>query len=303
MVTELPKPKAGPGQVLIKVRAASVNPMDRNIAGGGMKEQMPGTFPMVLGADLAGVVEALGEGATKFSPGEEVFGQLMVAPLGSAGTYAEDVAVTEEAPLAPVPAGMDPVVAAAIPTAGGSALDIVDLLEPLAGKTVLIVGAAGGVGSFVTQFAANAGAHVIANAHESADERMRSYGAAETVDHNLDSVMRAVAAGHPGGIDILIDVASDAGAFAELATLVKRGGIALTTTFVADTAALNAGGITGVNYVVRVSSELLERVADELVAGRIAAPPIRDIRLDDVPAAFKAIGHGDGKTVITMVPH
>src|SRR4051794_24447698 len=88
VVTELPKPTAGHGQLLIKVHAASVNPMDRNIAGGGMKEQMPGTFPMVLGADMAGVVEAVGEGATRFSPGDEVFGQLLIAPLGSAGTYA-----------------------------------------------------------------------------------------------------------------------------------------------------------------------------------------------------------------------
>jgi NADPH:quinone reductase len=300
VVTELPKPKPGPGQLLIKIHAASVNPMDRNIAAGGMKEQMPGTFPMVLGADMAGVVEALGEGATKFSPGDEVFGQLFIAPLGSTGTYAEEVAVTEDAPLAPVPVGFDPMVAAALPTAGGTALDIVELLEPLAGKTVLIVGAAGGVGSFATQLAANAGAHVIANAHESADDRMRSYGAAETVDHNLDSVMHAVAAGHPDGIDILIDVASDADAFAELATLVKRGGTALTTTFVADVGTLADAGITGINYVVSVSPDLLERVADELVAGRITKPPITDIRLDQVPAAFEGIGHGDGKTVITM---
>jgi NADPH:quinone reductase len=302
VVTELPNPKPGPGQLLIKVHAASVNPFDRDIADGGMKQQMPGTFPMVLGSDVAGVVEALGDGAKKFSPGDEVFGQILVAPLGSAGTYAEAVAVTEDAPLAPVPVGLDPMVAAALPTAGGTALDIVESLEPLAGKTVLIVGAAGGVGSFATQFAANAGAHVIANAHESADDRMRSYGAAETVDHNLESVMRAVRAAHPDGIDILIDVASDADAFAELASLVKAGGTALTTTSVADVGALAADGITGVNYVVTISTELLTRVVDELVAGRIAKPPIRDIRLDEVPAAFEGIGHGDGKTVITMRP-
>lgn len=300
VVTELPKPKPGPGQLLIKVHAASLNPMDRSIADGGMRQQMPGTFPMVLGADVAGVVEAVGDGAKKFSPGDEVFGQLFIAPLGSAGTYAEEVAVTEDAPLAPVPAGLDPMVAAALPTAGGTALDIVELLQPLAGKTVLIVGAAGGVGSFATQFAANAGAHVIANAHESADERMRSYGAAETVDHNLDSVIRAVRAAHPDGIDMLIDVASDADAFAELATLVKRGGTALTTKSVADVGTLADAGIMGVNYVVSISPELLERVADELVAGRIAKPPITDIRLDQVPAALEGIGHGDGKTVITM---
>ena len=300
VVTELPKPKAGPGQLLIKVQAASVNPMDRIIANGGMKDRVPAMFPMVLGTDVAGVVEALGDGAKRFSPGDEVFGQLRIAPLGSAGTYAEDVAVAEDAPLAPVPDGLDPVVAAALPTAGGTALDIVDWLEPVDGKTVLIVGAAGGVGSFATQFAANAGAHVIANAHDSAAERMRSYGAAETVDHNLASVMHTVAAAHPDGIDILIDLASDAEAFAELATLIKRGGTALTTKSVADSATLDAGGITGVNFVARVSTELLERVADELVDGRMVTPPITDIRLHEVPAAFKGIGHGDGKTVITM---
>ena len=92
VVTELPKPKAGPGQLLIKVQAASVNPMDRNIANGGMKDRVPAMFPMVLGTDVAGVVEALGDGAKRFSPGDEVFGQLRIAPLGSAGTYAEDVA-------------------------------------------------------------------------------------------------------------------------------------------------------------------------------------------------------------------
>src|SRR5580692_5022868 len=162
VVAEVPTPQAGPGQVLIKLRAAGMNPMDRTLASGDWKP-MPATFPMVLGADGAGVVEKLGEGSSKFSIGDDLFGQLLIPPLGSAGTYAEYVAVTEDAPLVTVPAGLDDVVAAALPTAGGAGLALVDLLEPLAGKTVLIVGAGGGVGSFATQFAANAGASVIAN--------------------------------------------------------------------------------------------------------------------------------------------
>ena len=89
VVTELPKPKPGPGQLLIKVHAASLNPMDRNIADGGWKERMPGTFPMVLGADVAGVVEALGDGAKRFSPGDEVFGI-------SRGSFAEYAACRSE---------------------------------------------------------------------------------------------------------------------------------------------------------------------------------------------------------------
>jgi len=156
-VAEMPTPQPGAGQVLIRLHAAGMNPMDRALASGAWKP-MPATFPMVLGVDGAGVVEQLGPGASRFSIGDDLFGQLLIAPLGSAGTYAEYVAVTEDAPLARVPGGLDDVVAAALPTAGGAGLALVDLLEPLADKTVLIVGAGGGVGSFTTQFAANAGA-------------------------------------------------------------------------------------------------------------------------------------------------
>ena len=129
-VAEMPTPGPGPGQVLIKLRAAGMNPMDRMLASGAWKP-MPATFPMVLGADGAGVVEQLGEGSSRFSVGDDLFGQLLIAPLGSAGTYAEYVAVTEDAPLARVPTGLDDVVAAALPTAGGAGLALVDLLEPL----------------------------------------------------------------------------------------------------------------------------------------------------------------------------
>lgn len=157
-VTELPIPQAGPGQVLIAIQVAGMNPMDANIANGGWQDVMPATFPMVLGADLAGTVREDGPGAARFAPGDEVFGQLLIPPLGSTGTYAQYVACGQDAPLARIPAGLDPVTAAALPTAGVTALEIAESLAPLDGKIVLIVGAAGGVGSFVTQFAAQAGA-------------------------------------------------------------------------------------------------------------------------------------------------
>src|SRR5712671_5059956 len=89
-MAEVATPEPGPGQVLIKLRAAGMNPMDRTLASGAWKP-MPATFPMVLGADGAGVVEKLGEGTSRYSGGEHVFGRLLVAPLGSAGTYAEFV--------------------------------------------------------------------------------------------------------------------------------------------------------------------------------------------------------------------
>ena len=204
-VAEIPTPEPGARQIRIRLRAAGMNPMDLWLASGAWKP-MPATFPMVLGADGAGVVDKLGEGTSRYSVGDDLFGQLLIAPLGSAGTYAEYVAVTEDAPLARVPTGLDDVVAAALPTAGGTGLALVDHLGPLADKTVLIVGAGGGVGSFATQFAANADGNVIANVRADDAERMRGYGAKETIDRRAVALPAAVRQAHPDGIDVLIDL-------------------------------------------------------------------------------------------------
>lgn len=165
-IVELPAPEVAPGRILIKIAAAGMNPMDRSIAGGVWKSVMAATFPMILGFDVAGVVGDIGEETTRFGVRESIMGQLLLPPVGAFGTYAEYVAVSERATLTRIPSGVDPAVAAAAPTAGMSGLAIVDSVSPLDGKTVLIVGAAGGVGSFATQLAANAGAKVIANVRQ-----------------------------------------------------------------------------------------------------------------------------------------
>lgn len=313
VVAKVPTPQPGPGQVLIKLRAAGMNPMDRTLASGEWRP-MPATFPMVLGADGAGVVDVVGEGTARFSVGDRVFGQLLVAPLGSAGTYAEYVAVTQDAPLVLVPGHLDLVLAAALPTAGMTGLYLVEhVLGALTGKVLLIVGAGGGIGSFATQFAANAGAHVVANVLGAAADRMRKYGAAETVDHTLTPLADAVHKAHPEGIDALLDLASDRDAFAELAALVRPGGTAVSTKFVADNGALQLGGVTGVNFALHhfnrgggdrslASSELLDRVAEAVSSERIVAPPITRISLDEAPIVLRAWNQrpADGKTVITL---
>jgi NADPH2:quinone reductase len=299
-VTDLPRPRPGPGQVLIAVRAAGMNPMDMQIANGGWKDRMPATFPMVLGADLAGIVEEDGPGMAVFEPGDLVFGQLLIAPLGSAGTYAEYVAVSGDAPLAHVPAGLDPVTAAALPTSGGTAMAIAESLAPLAGKIVLIVGASGGVGSFLTQLAAQAGAHVDAGAPAAEAGRMRRYGAAETIDRAATPLPDAVARAHPDGIDVLVDLASDGQQFAVLARHVRPGGTAITTRYVADRETLARAGVTGVNFQLPMTVPLLDRLAAAVVAGTLVPPPITRISLDEVPELVSRHGHAEGKTVITM---
>jgi NADPH:quinone reductase-like Zn-dependent oxidoreductase len=208
--------------------------------------------------------------------------------------------VSASAPLARTPETLDPVVAAALPTAGATALEIVDTLSPLRGKTMLLVGAGGGVGSFLTQFAAEAGAEIIASVRESAAKRVRHYGAAETIDYEETSVVDAVRRSHPDGIDVLVDLADDAPEFAELARFVRRGGTALTTRYVADAGTLKAAGVTGINFQSKLTADVLRRVADAVAKGRIAPPPITRITLADVPAVLnKPVGQADGKTVVT----
>jgi NADPH:quinone reductase len=300
-LVELPDPRPGPGQVLIKVRAAGMNPMDRSIADGALASRFDANFPLIMGVDVSGVVEATGENAARFVSGDEVFGQLFIPPLGSAGTYAERVAVSQDANLVRVPHGMDPATAAALPTAGGTALDIADRLGPVSGRTVLIIGAAGGVGSFLTQLVVRAGAIVITVAPASAADRMRSYGAAENIDRMAGPVNDAVRASHPHGVDVLIDLASDRDAFAALAALVGRSGTALTTRYVADTDALAAAGVTGINFAVSMTPELLARLADAVVSGRCVAPPITTVGLTEVPGLLTRTGSGAGGKTLILV--
>ena len=300
-VSDLPKPQPGPGQVLIKVHAAGMNPMDRKIASGAWKATMPAQFPLVLGADVAGVVDAIGPNETTFQPGDGVFGQVMGTPLGSTGTYAEYVAVAADAPLARTPETLDPIVAASLPTAGVTALDIADTLSPLRGKTMLLIGAGGGVGSFLTQFAAQAGAEIIASVREHSAKRVRHYGAAQTIDYTKTAVIDEVGRAHPDGIDVLVDLASAAPEFAALARLVKHGGIALTTIYVADVDALSKAGVTGINFREHMTADALRRLAAAVAQGTIQVPPITRIKLDDAPAVMnKPAGEADGKTVIAL---
>jgi NADPH2:quinone reductase len=300
-VVEVTTPTAEPGQVLIKLVAASINPMDAKLASGEWRPA-PAVFPMVLRVDGAGLVETTGEGATRFAPGDKVFGQLFIPPIGATGTYAEYVAVSAEAPLTRVPDGLDLSLAATAPTAGGTGLSLIDLLDPLEDQVVLLIGAGGGVGTFATQFAVRAGASVIANINAPDEERMRSYGVSETLVRSNVSVIDAVRTSHPDGVDVLVDLVSDATAFTSLSALVRPGGVAITTQYVADVEALQSSGIRGINFAFRPTSELMDRVGQALANHSVQPPPISRVSLEDVPAMFGPHGRPmpGGKTVIVL---
>lgn len=194
-VDEAPEPHAGPGQVRVRVRAASVNPLDWKLRSGGMSGGRPLEAPAFLGFDAAGVVDEVGEGLTGVAVGDDVFG------LGSS-THAE-LAVLEA--WAIKPASVDWAVAAAAGVAAETSIRALDLLGVGSGSTLLVDGGAGGVGAVAVQVAVGRGATVLASASEANQGYLAEIGATPVLygDGLVDRV-RAVA---PDGVDAVFDVA------------------------------------------------------------------------------------------------
>lgn len=300
-LAEIDTPELGDQQILLKVAAAGVNPIDVKITQGAFESMIPATFPLILGSDVVAEVVDVGARASKMSVGDRVFGQLLVAPLGSAGTYAEYVRVGEDAPLAPLPDGLDPVTAAALPTPGATAQQLADWLGDVANKTVLVVGAGGGVGSYLTQMLAKRGAKVIANVRAPDAARVSDYGAAATIDHTAAPLPEAVGAQYPDGVDALVDLANDGGGFASLASHVRRGGAAVSTVYAADVEGLEQAGLRAANFNLQATKEDFSKLGAAVVDGELVPPPVQEVSLEEIPALLATDAAGvAGKTVIRL---
>jgi NADPH2:quinone reductase len=302
-VMELPLPRPAPGEVLVKMDAASVNPIDVGAAE-GLLSSMTEVFPLVLGVDGAGRVVEAGEGVTRFKPGDFVYGQFLRAPVGH-GTFAEYAVVTESpemGALLHVPDGLSADVAAALPTAGMTALGVIEALGLRAGQSILITGATGGVGVFAVQLAAAVGAEVIATARSDADQWIRQLGATRTVDYTNGDTAEQVRRIHPGGIDAFLDLTRDTARFGEYAELVRDGGAAASVTFTAPAELVASERITVTNYQMQDKPDLLTRITAETLAGRITVPIQRTVTLDEAPGALaqNAAGGARGKTTIRI---
>ncbi|MFJ9706320.1 alcohol dehydrogenase catalytic domain-containing protein [Streptomyces sp. NPDC101234] len=181
-VSEIARPEFGPGEVLVKVAAGSVNNIDVMAAAGYLKGILPHTFAAVLGKDFAGTVEAVGTDVQGFAPGDEVFGAVTEPAIGR-GTIAEYAVAQPTVGLTHRPAALDTARAGALAIAGSTAHTSIEALALQPGDTVLIVGAAGGVGSLAVQLARTTGARVIAT-HRDTDGAayLTGLGAHETID-------------------------------------------------------------------------------------------------------------------------
>src|SRR4051794_28206215 len=157
---DLPAPTPGPREVLVRVQASSVNPVDNSIAAGMLAQMgVEYEYPVTLGRDYAGVVEKVGGDVTEYAPGDEVFGFLLHAnPTARDGSWTELITVSTDASIARRPSSVDVAAAGAAPLAAITAVTAIDALDLASGDTVLIVGATGGVGSLAVRPPSPAGA-------------------------------------------------------------------------------------------------------------------------------------------------
>src|SRR3954466_11574584 len=163
---DVPAPTLTENEVLVRVQASSVNPVDNSIAAGMLAGMgVEHEYPVILGRDYAGVVEQTGAAVSGYRPGDQVYGFLLHAnPAAHDGAWADLITVTEDLSIAPLPDGVDLATAGAAPLAGITAMTVVDAVDLSDGDVLLVAGATGGVGTLAVQLAARAGARIIAPA-------------------------------------------------------------------------------------------------------------------------------------------
>ncbi len=294
----LPVPEPAEGQLRIRVAAAGLNPFDNTVVQGYMKDRMEHRFPLVPGMDVSGTVEALGKGVEGWTVGEEAVGSVGKIYLGE-GTLAEFVTVSTGT-VARKPSSLEHTVAAAIPTAGVTALIMADALQLSEGQAVVAVGATGGVGSYLVQLAARRGARVVAVCRGENADYARHLGAVDVIDYAAGDVVEAVRSRYPGGVDAVADMHGDKEELARLAEQVPSGGHVASAVGAVDVEALRARGVEATNVIGRVTTASLEVLLGMLAAGEIVAPEIRAFSLADAGEALSAIatGHVRGKLVV-----
>jgi NADPH2:quinone reductase len=202
---DVAKPAAGPGQILVRVHATSVNPVDHMVRSGFFRAAQEYRFPAVFGRDIAGVVDTIGDGVTRFRAGDEVYGFVKRDYIGD-GTFAEYVTVPEDFFVAARPSRLSLQQAGTLGMAGVTALECVEAVPSGPADVVLVNGATGGLGTFAVQIAKARGADVVATAR-SADraELLRSLGADQVVDPKQDDLIKLVREVAPEGVDGLVD--------------------------------------------------------------------------------------------------
>jgi NADPH:quinone reductase-like Zn-dependent oxidoreductase len=292
-LAEQPTPQPKPGEVLIRIKAAGVNPVDAAVRGGFYP--LLGEPPFVLGWDLSGTVEAVGAGANGFAAGDEVFG--MPRFPAQAGTYAE-LAVAPASEVVHKPEALDHVTAAALPLAGLTAWQgLVTAGKLKANDRVLIQAAAGGVGHLAVQIAKARGAYVIATVSPDKVDFVRSLGADEVIDYTSDDFVAKA-----GPVDLVFEALGGDHPEKSLKSL-KDGGTLVVLLGLSDKAAAEAAsrGIRVERISVRPDGDGLKELAKLTETGKLKVHVARSFPLDQAGAAHAFLAtRPKGKVVLAL---
>ncbi len=291
-LAERPDPVPAPGQVLVRVRGTGVGPWDVGFLSGGF----PGlALPFVPGQEVAGVVEAAGDGAG-IHPGERVYASLF--PAG--GGFAE-LALASADRLAPMPGQVSFSEAAGLVIGAGTAYEgLVDRGRLQAGETVLITAAAGGVGSAAVQIAAAIGARPLGVASAPNHDYLRGLGASEVFDYHAADWVRQVRAAVRGGVDLLLDGAGGQTRDQAIGA-VRDGGRAIFIVLQGPAARLERG-IAGQSFAAHVNRQRLEDLRRLVDTGRLHPQVQAVLPLDQARQALAQVadGHTRGKMVLRI---
>jgi NADPH:quinone reductase-like Zn-dependent oxidoreductase len=296
---EIPVPRPAENEILVRVTAAGVNPVDWKVRDRGDR-----AMPFVLGQDFAGVVSATGARVTKYHAGERIFGIAR-----QHGAFAQYTIVPEEdqlQPVAKIPDDVGDADAAALPTAGLTALAAIEWLRVTQGTTLLVLGATGGVGSFATQIAHDRGARVIGTARSTNADFARSLGVDEFIAYDAENVSTAVKASHPTGVDAVLDLVDDAENAKATANLLHAGGRFVSTIGAADVDGFAKHDVAAVNMVTartpQSSHAGLRTLLELLEQGRLRVVIAEERPLAEAVEALEESKRGavNGKIVITV---
>ncbi len=288
-IEDIEKPTPGPGELLIKVAAAAVNPVDVQIREGKLQQMLHHTLPITLGCDVSGTVES-GEG---FAPGSPVYAYLNLLRLGAFAEFA--IVKKEEASLAP--ASLDVIHAAAVPVAVLTAWQgLFDTANLEFGQTVLIHAGSGGVGSMAVQLAKWKGAHVIATASEGNREYVGALGADEFIDYKTQRFEDGL-----NGVDVVFDTMGGETQERSFSVL-KPGGFLVSTVSPPDAEKAKAAGVRAAMMGVRPDGARLAEVAKMFDDNLLKTLVENKFPLEDAVKAFEmsAKGRVRGKIVLTV---
>lgn len=289
-----------PGQVQIAIQYSGVNPVDWKIREGKMQAMLKHQFPIIMGWEASGIITQTGKESHRFEIGDEVYAYCRSDVIHK-GTYAEYISI-DEASVARKPDNITFAEAAAIPLAGLTAWQVLfDVAHLQRGQTILIHAAAGGVGSFATQFARHAGATVIATASSNNHEYLKKLGATHVIDYTKEDFVKRVEALCPEGVDVVFDAVGKE-TLRKSVALVKKGGYLIS---IVEQEAPEIDPERKIHFAwhfVTPNGKQLEKIAELIDKGAVVVPALAEMRLEDAAEAQTLLkqGHTRGKIVLKV---